>query len=114
MNANRRQFITGLTSLIGGVAIQDAIPLGRVWSFPSKIILAKGYEDSRYFVRITQTVGKNKFCTEIYDRADFYGSKHPVPVKVNNFTYESGIALLEQPSRRYTKTAFESPILITG
>lgn len=34
---NRRGFISGLGALIGGVALDQAIPLGRVWSFPSVI-----------------------------------------------------------------------------
>lgn len=36
---NRRSFLTGLASLIGGVAVAEAIPFNRVWSFPSNIII---------------------------------------------------------------------------
>lgn len=37
MNFNRRMFIGGLAALVGGLAVEEAIPLGRVWSFPSTI-----------------------------------------------------------------------------
>lgn len=36
---NRRGFLGGLAALVAGVAIEQAIPLGRVWSFPSKIVI---------------------------------------------------------------------------
>ena len=35
---NRRSFLGGLAALVGGIAVAEAIPLGRVWSFPSKIV----------------------------------------------------------------------------
>jgi hypothetical protein len=34
---NRRSFLQGIGAIIGGVAIDKAIPLGRVWSFPKEI-----------------------------------------------------------------------------
>lgn len=36
---NRRSFLGGLAALVGGLAVEEAIPLGRVWSFPSKIVV---------------------------------------------------------------------------
>jgi hypothetical protein len=45
---NRRGFITGLAALIGGIALEQAIPLGRVWSFPSVIKPAGGTIIARY------------------------------------------------------------------
>lgn len=36
---NRRNFLTGLATLIGGVAIESAIPFNRVYSFPSNIVI---------------------------------------------------------------------------
>lgn len=36
---NRRSFLAGLGVLIGGVAVDQAIPFNRVWSFPSEIKL---------------------------------------------------------------------------
>lgn len=36
---NRRSFLGGLAALVGGLAVEKAIPLGRVWSFPSKIVV---------------------------------------------------------------------------
>jgi hypothetical protein len=37
---NRRNFLRGLAAVVGGVAIDQAIPLGRVWSFPREIKIA--------------------------------------------------------------------------
>ena len=34
---NRRNFLQGLSALIGGIALEQAISLGRVWSFPKEI-----------------------------------------------------------------------------
>ena len=40
---NRRGFLKGLGILVGGMALEEAIPLGRVWSFPSRVIPAGGF-----------------------------------------------------------------------
>jgi hypothetical protein len=37
----RRSFLKGLVALVGGIALEQAIPLGRVWSFPSKIVIPR-------------------------------------------------------------------------
>jgi hypothetical protein len=34
---NRRGFLGGMAALIGGLALEQAIPFGRVWLFPSEI-----------------------------------------------------------------------------
>lgn len=34
---DRRNFIFGLGALVGGLVIEQAIPLGRVWSFPTTL-----------------------------------------------------------------------------
>jgi hypothetical protein len=39
---SRRGFLSGLTALVGGIALEQAIPFGRVWSFPSKIVIPQG------------------------------------------------------------------------
>jgi hypothetical protein len=41
---NRRGFLTGLGAMVAGVALEQAIPLGRVWSFPKEIKI-KRYDD---------------------------------------------------------------------
>jgi hypothetical protein len=33
----RRRFISGLSTLVAGIALEKAIPFGRVWSFPKEI-----------------------------------------------------------------------------
>jgi hypothetical protein len=35
---NRRNFLRGLAAAVGGIALGEAIPLNRVWSFPQKIV----------------------------------------------------------------------------
>jgi hypothetical protein len=37
---NRRGFLGLFTAGVAGIALEQAIPLGRVWSFPSKIVPA--------------------------------------------------------------------------
>ena len=34
---NRRGFLSGLGALVGGVLLDKAVPLGRVWSFPKEV-----------------------------------------------------------------------------
>lgn len=36
---DRRGFLRGLCAGVAGIALQEAVPLGRVWSFPSKIVV---------------------------------------------------------------------------
>src|SRR5437899_110770 len=38
---DRRSFLRGLGVVISGVAVEQAIPLGRVWSFPKQIVIQK-------------------------------------------------------------------------
>jgi hypothetical protein len=38
---NRREFFKRAGLAIGGIALEEAIPFGRVWSFPSTIVIAK-------------------------------------------------------------------------
>ena len=50
---NRRGFLQGLGALVGGVMLEKAIPLGRVWSFPKEVKcvnfanLASAYYDKK-------------------------------------------------------------------
>lgn len=37
---NRRELFKFLGAAIGGIALEQAIPFNRVWSFPKKIVLA--------------------------------------------------------------------------
>lgn len=36
---NRRGFLASLGMLVGGLALEEAIPFNRVWSFPSKVVV---------------------------------------------------------------------------
>ena len=36
---NRRNFLSLFSAGVAGIALEQAIPLGRVWSFPKKIVL---------------------------------------------------------------------------
>jgi hypothetical protein len=38
---NRRNFLAALSAGIAGIALEQAIPLGRVWSFPKNIVTPK-------------------------------------------------------------------------
>ncbi len=42
---NRRGFLTGLGALVGGVLIDQAIPLNRVWSFPKNIVIKPALDE---------------------------------------------------------------------
>jgi hypothetical protein len=47
---NRRGFLSAIGALVGGLAIEQAIPLGRVWSFPSKIVIPPPVMGPRLFL----------------------------------------------------------------
>ncbi len=38
---NRRNFFKLFSAGVAGIALEQAIPLGRVWSFPKKIVISK-------------------------------------------------------------------------
>lgn len=38
---NRRNFLSLLSAGIAGIALEQAIPLGRVWSFPKEIVVPR-------------------------------------------------------------------------
>lgn len=41
MNAERRGFLKLFGAGVAGIALEQAIPFNRVWSFPKKIVIAK-------------------------------------------------------------------------
>lgn len=41
---DRRRFLSLFGAAVAGVALEQAVPLGRVWSFPSKIVVPAGDE----------------------------------------------------------------------
>lgn len=49
---NRRGFLQRLGALVGGVALEQAIPFNRVWSFPSQIVIPKPYGSGNTFLTV--------------------------------------------------------------
>jgi hypothetical protein len=49
---NRRSFISGIAALVGGVALNEVIPFGRVRSFPKVIRIAQPDLISDYLGRV--------------------------------------------------------------
>lgn len=40
---NRRNFLSLLSSGVAGIALKEAIPFNRVWSFPKQIVIANSF-----------------------------------------------------------------------
>lgn len=53
---DRRGFLALLGSAVAGIALEQAIPLGRVWSFPKKIVIAKTETELAYARLIGDTI----------------------------------------------------------
>jgi hypothetical protein len=72
MELNRRAFLGSLVAGVAGIALDKAIPLGRVWSFPSKIVVPAACDYGalvhRVFRRHSATVTVN---LEVTHAADF-------------------------------------------
>ena len=43
---NRRSFLRGLGAVIGGIALEQAVPFGRVYSFPTKIHCVNAFDEA--------------------------------------------------------------------
>jgi hypothetical protein len=60
---NRRKFLFEAGAVVGGFALNEAIPLGRVWSFPSKIIVRNGlarFSDYTHIAEFDRLAGVNE------------------------------------------------------
>ena len=69
---NRRDFFKSLGLVIGGVAVEQAIPLGRVWSFPTNIVIAptnKFLDTNWVAMKCLELLHKNLKFTHNLDRA---------------------------------------------
>ena len=56
---NRRNFITRLGLVAGGIALEQAIPFNRVWSFPKEIVVPQlnlGVIRARYLEPATRQI----------------------------------------------------------
>lgn len=49
---NRRGFLKGIGAVIGGIAIDQAIPFNRVWSFPKEIVIPQ-----KKYMHLTYALG---------------------------------------------------------
>jgi hypothetical protein len=68
---NRRGFLQLLTGGIAAIAAEQVIPLGRVWSFPSKIIIPKPLvipTRSGFVLDEIKRVSLSHLATIYYDR----------------------------------------------
>lgn len=63
---NRRNFITGIGALVGGLALDKAIPFNRVWSFPSKIVIPNRQLLGRHYdyIVMDDLVGESRLTRE--------------------------------------------------
>jgi hypothetical protein len=60
---NRRNFLSLFSAGVAGIALEQAIPLGRVWSFPKEIMIAKTpFED---FVFNKLNIGVHEWQREL-------------------------------------------------
>jgi hypothetical protein len=93
----RRDFLKTAGLLIGGLAIDDAMRVGRVFSFPSKILPRASWSDSAFFVRLDSVteVGFLKpnspamLKRELYERESFYRGES-IPAKVEYEPFYAG------------------------
>jgi hypothetical protein len=57
---NRRNFLSLFSAGVAGIALEQAIPLGRVWSFPKKIVVPESilfaWEDYERIVKVGSTI----------------------------------------------------------
>jgi hypothetical protein len=94
MELTRRNFLKGFgaaaivgTALtIGGVSVEDAVNVGRVYFFPKTIKLAKSLAESNYFVKVDVRESDQVIRREIFDPKEFYENKYCTPVKVEFIT----------------------------
>jgi len=81
---NRRGFLQGLGALIGGVAIQEAIPFGRVWSFPKEIKIVRSESQVDKMNQILKEVYGpeiRKWMAHQSRMMELFGSGVPIEVK---------------------------------
>jgi len=88
MIVDRRAFLAGLGAMVGGVLIENALPVGRVYSFPSNLTVVKNL-DALNFVKLLDRVpsvgSKFGYCKEtlsLFNRAEFYSDRNAIPIKV--------------------------------
>lgn len=89
---SRRGFLSGLGALVGGIAIEQAIPFGRVWSFPKEVKclnavttvphMATMYYDKMALSRLVENFGFAK--VEESTPATVHKSQGNYPVRTSN------------------------------
>ena len=53
---DRRGFLKFFSAGVAGIALEQAIPLGRVWSFPKEIVVPKLSEQEFAFQKLNQVI----------------------------------------------------------
>lgn len=63
---NRRNFLSLFGAGVAGIAIEQAIPLGRVWSFPKEILIASSVEFGWVTKETLDILKRNLFVAQIF------------------------------------------------
>ncbi len=75
---NRRSFLKGIGAVIGGIALEQAIPFNRVWSFPKEIKVVQNF-DQNFYVNHELTLPSAWFTEQIKPR---YIIVHPDQLQI--------------------------------
>lgn len=95
---NRRNFLSLFSAGVAGIALEQAIPLGRVWSFPKKIIIPQFLSNG--------TIGRC-FGFDVYDEEFAKSFKIGTTIRVRlpqRFIVRDYIGDFSQPQKYKTVT----------
>src|SRR5262249_22346443 len=90
MKIDRRNFLIGLGAMIGGVLVENAVPTGRVYSFPGDIKIVRSLDSINYVTTLGRELighARGGIFSElmcIYDSAEFWSDPHATPVRVKH------------------------------
>lgn len=110
---NRRGFLQVLGIAVGGIALEQAIPFNRVWSFPKNIVIPKNHSD--YVGVYNEAIKKYSLAWCEYANNFEIGQtiRVPMPEGVMRFTITSipGIMPVE-PAFSVSAVASHTPELL--
>jgi hypothetical protein len=93
---NRRRFFELLGMGVAGIALEQAIPFNRVWSFPKDIVLAKqDFLRDGFFTNDGEFIGTHQLATaKMWYRDDrgntYYWIRHQTaPIKLSSYLGDS-------------------------